>query len=162
MAATTMRSTTWLVTKLQPTYPDLTFTPGDDFRWSPVEQVIYFVPDSPDLPSLIHEVAHASLGHADYAKDIILIDMERDAWQYAREVLAPAYDIVIDDTVINVALDTYRDWLHARSLCPNCDATGIQSKKRTYKCLACGQNWRVNEARLCALRRYKLDTRKHL
>lgn len=153
-----MHSTTWLIAKLKANHPDLTFIPGSDFRWSPAEQTVYFVPDSPELPLLIHEVAHAVLGHTDYAKDVALIDMERDAWQYARDNLAPTYDFAVETSTIEDALDTYRDWLHVRSLCPTCGATGIQSKKREYRCLACGQRWRVNEARLCALRRYKVDS----
>ena len=153
-----MLSTTSLLPKLRTNHPDLTFTSGDDFRWSPDSQTVYFIPDSPDVATLLHELAHAVLGHADYTRDITLLGMEQDAWQYAVETIAPTYDLEIDDETVQTALDTYRDWLHARSLCPNCGATGLQTKKREYKCPACGQHWRVNEARLCALRRYKLNT----
>lgn len=82
--------------------------------------------------------------------------MERDAWQYAKDTLGQTYDQAILDDTVEDALDSYRDWLHARSTCPACQATGIQTKKEEYKCLACRTKWRVNEARICALRRYKL------
>lgn len=98
-----------------------------------------------------------ALGHQDYDKDIRLIQMERDAWAYATASLAARYNVDISDDTVQTALDTYRDWLHARSQCPSCQATGVQVKQHTYKCLACSRLWKVNEARLCALRRYKLN-----
>lgn len=84
--------------------------------------------------------------------------MERDAWNRAKTQLGPQYAVDIKDSAIEQALDSYRDWLHARSTCPNCTATGFQTKKQHYSCLACGEKWRVNEARLCGLKRYSLDT----
>ena len=60
---------------------------------------------------------------------------------------------VVED-FIEEHLDTYRDWLHARSSCPDCTATGYQTDASTYACPACSHTWRVNEARICQLRRY--------
>ena len=81
--------------------------------------------------------------------------MERQAWDKAID-LADTYDAHIDDSIIETTLDSYRDWLHARSTCPTCSATGLQVKNRTYNCPVCHGQWRVNEARICALRRYNL------
>jgi tRNA(Ile2) C34 agmatinyltransferase TiaS len=103
---------------------------------------------------LLHELSHGLLNHADYNYDIELIAMECKAWDKVGE-LAKKYEIVINDNIIQLTLDTYRDWLHSRSTCPSCKATGIQDGKKSYSCLACGYKWRVNEARICALRRYK-------
>jgi hypothetical protein len=154
MDATTMHSTNWLLPKLQDAYPQLTFTESNRFAWSPDAQTVYF--DSNDTSNtdlLIHELAHGLLGHHDYSKDIELVAMESQAWDKALE-LAALHHISISDDTIQDNLDTYREWLHARSTCPSCEATGYQSGKNAYSCVACSNEWRVNEARLCALRRY--------
>lgn len=149
-----MPSTSSLIHKLITNFPQFTFTPGGDFRWDPQEKAIFYRDDNP--AALLHEVAHALLNHAAYVRDLELLAMERDAWEYAKSTLSPAYGITIVDDEIDRSLDTYRDWLHARSTCPTCQATGIQTKENAYTCLACHTHWRVNEARLCALRRYKV------
>jgi hypothetical protein len=81
--------------------------------------------------------------------------MERDAWDKANEI-AEIYHLEINDEIVQSTLDTYRDWLHERSNCPVCQASGIQIEKYAYRCIACNHKWRVNEARICALRRYKI------
>lgn len=153
-----MQSTTSLVSKLQSAYPDLLFTIGEDFRWSPENKTITYPSNTTDAASLLHEVSHAILEHASYSRDIELIEMERAAWQYAQTHLAGTYDVAILTDDVEDSLDTYRDWLHSRSLCPQCGATGVQIKSAEYKCIVCFTHWRVNEARGCALRRYKIAT----
>lgn len=148
---------TLLVDRLQEDYPNIHFAEGDDFHWSPSSKTVTYIQDSRGKEAfLLHELSHALLGHEGYKKDISLIEMERDAWQYAKDILSQQYVQVISDDNIEDALDSYRDWLHARSTCPNCQATGVQTKKDEYRCLACRTKWRVNEARICALRRYTL------
>jgi hypothetical protein len=34
----------------------------------------------------------------------------------------------------------------------------LQSKHLEYRCVACGHHWKVNEARVCALRRYLITS----
>ena len=147
-----------LINRLQSAYPDLLFDARDEFHWSPEDKAITYPEDTKDTSSLLHEVAHAILEHASYTRDIELIEMERAAWQYAQTHLAPFYEIALPDDVVEDSLDTYRDWLHARSLCPQCEATVVQVKTAEYKCVACFTHWQVNEARICALRRYKITT----
>lgn len=156
MDVTIMPSTTSLAHKLQSDFPAFIFTASDTFRWSPQHKEIFYDQGSDDVASLLHELSHAVLNHTLYTKDIELIEMERDAWAHANTTLAAKYQITIDDDTIQDALDTYRDWLHARSTCPHCKATGVQTKKNQYKCIACMTEWRVNEARVCALRRYTI------
>ena len=155
MDATTTPSTTSLIAKLTCDFPAITFTSGDIFRWSPGEHTIYYAHPT-DAASLLHEVAHMALGHAEYVFDIELLQMERDAWAHTINTLAPHYGIPLQEEQIDALLDTYRDWLHDRSLCPTCKATGIQTAIRRYNCLTCHTSWKVNEARTCSLRRYKL------
>jgi len=79
--------------------------------------------------------------------------MERDAWTKARDIAA-SLDLSIDEEIATAHLDTYRDWLHARSTCPKCGETGLETDTHIYSCLSCGARWRVNDARRHALRRY--------
>lgn len=152
-----MPSTTSLLDKIQRDFPRITFVKSDTFRWSPKERTVYYA-DASDTASLLHETAHAALGHGEYASDIELLQMERDAWDLAAGSLSKKYGTAIDRETAEDMLDTYRNWLHDRSVCPACQATGVQSRQNHYSCLACGGAWRVNEARTCALRRYKLSS----
>lgn len=153
MAVTTMPSITSLINRLQSDYPDFNFTSGETYLWNSGDGTIFYKPSPADYPALMHELSHAMLGHKSYKRDIELIEMECKAWDYARLVLAKEYEITIHNDDVDEALDTYRDWLHARSTCPNCAATGIETDKHLYKCIACGTLWQVNEARICMLRR---------
>lgn len=145
---------THLLAKLKTDFPAFQFTPSHEFRWAPEEMAIHYDETANDNPTLLHELAHAILAHKEYAKDINLIELERNAWEYARTTLSPMYAVTVEEDIIQDSLDTYRDWLHARSTCPECDAIGMQTKKSSYKCIACGAQWKVNDARFCALRRY--------
>lgn len=107
--------------------------------------------------SLLHETAHALLSHTDFTYDINLLKLEREAWTYAKDNLALPYKVEISESTVEQALDSYRDWLHGRSACPDCRQNGIQNSDQSYTCVACGQNWRANDARRCALRRYKTN-----
>lgn len=149
-----MLSTALLVPKLTTDFPDIAFVAGATFHWHPEKLTVTYVTASNDIDSLLHEVAHAILGHQDFKRDVELIEMERDAWRYATTTLAPRYGHTITPEIIEDSLDSYRDWLHARSTCPTCKATGIQTKQHTYKCLACMSEWTVNDARQHALRRH--------
>lgn len=152
-----MVSITSLLPKLTADFPSITFSTGEHFLWSPDHQTVYYKADEDGAtPLLLHELSHGLLEHHDYQKDIELVAMESAAWQHAQEI-AGQYGVTINEDTVQDHLDTYRDWLHARSSCPNCEATGYQVKKSVYRCVACSHEWRVNEARLCALRRYSLS-----
>ncbi len=148
-----------LIKKLRVAYPDVKFAKDQDFHWSyETRTVSYQIGDSePASAYLLHELAHALLDHHLYNRDIELLAMERDAWHYALHQLASVYEVKISDEVIETAMDSYRDWLHARSVCPNCQASGVQTGKSLYQCVICRHEWRVNEARICALRRYSIQ-----
>lgn len=151
-----MPSTRSLLTNLRRDFPAIHFAQGSPFRWSPERRTVYYA-DPHNGASLLHEVAHAQLGHTHYTRDIELLQMERDAWEHTA-ALAKRYAVFVDPEHIETMLDSYRDWLHARSTCPSCQATGIQTDTKQYHCLACQATWKVNEARSCALRRYTLST----
>lgn len=147
-----MLSTNSLIKKLKNDYPQFSFIKNDLCYWSSQDNTIFF--NKKDQPEyILHELAHALLNHISYNYDIELIAMERDAWEKAKK-LSEKYSILIDEKLVQKNLDTYRDWLHARSTCKKCQSIGVQTSKNTYKCVACGACWRVNDARQHALRRY--------
>ena len=153
-----MPSTISILSSLKTNYPQFSFKLGDNFLWSSSDNTIYYDRTSKNQSVfLLHELSHALLGHASYMRDIQLITMERQAWDYTME-LAPKYNVAISDEMVQSTLDSYRDWLHARSTCPSCKATGLQINKFAYSCPACSHKWRVNEARTCDLRRYTVKT----
>ncbi|MEO5949134.1 MAG: hypothetical protein ABIP74_01905 [Candidatus Saccharimonas sp.] len=135
------------------------FEPGENFGWQfPSHTITYDVHDPDAEELLLHEIGHALLGHRDYTYDIHLVEMERAAWDKAREI-APNFGVMISENDIEDSLDTYRDWLHARSTCPHCGSTGVQDGKLNFTCLACHYEWHANEARTCQLRRTSIKKR---
>src|ERR1700685_2099067 len=102
--------------KLTRDFPGLTFQTGAVACWSPKQQHIIYNPDTEQPAgfwSLLHEVGHALLKHANYSSDFELLSLEVAAWEKAR-VLARNYAQEIDEAHIERCLDTYRDWLHKR------------------------------------------------
>lgn len=159
MAAISMPKISSILRKIIADFPELTFKTGENFHWSPKSKTIYYpsISNIDDLYQLLHEVGHAKLGHNSYHRDVALIELERDAWSCAANQLASRYGLSLsaDDDIVQESLDTYRQWLHARSSCPKCSAIGIEKSPQAYNCLSCGQEWTVNEARTCRLMRYK-------
>jgi hypothetical protein len=153
-----MAATASLVSKLGRDFPNIRFEKSDRFRWSPTTQTVYVGPmrAKRDSATLLHELGHAMCGHSEFSHDIDLLKMEREAWTKAQAV-AQNYDIAIGIDTIEDALDSYRDWLDARSRCPSCGQTGVQEAEGIYNCLICHVGWRVNDARQCGLKRYKLS-----
>jgi hypothetical protein len=157
MVVITKPSTT-LIKRLKDDFPKLKFVPSELCKWSPSTNTVYYAPltSSAAKISLIHELAHALLGHTTFVRDIELMQKEVEAWQYAKDKLSASYQLVINQADVDEVLETYRDWLYKRSLCPNCGQTGLQIKTNTYNCLNCRCLWHVNDARQCRLRRLKL------
>lgn len=160
MGVTIMEKTMWLVKKLKnrakqhPQLSRLVLKKGEMFGWDHTACVIFYNPRADGAEYyLLHEFGHALLQHTGFLRDIDLLKMERAAWDEAQK-LGSEYGIDIPTDSIEDALDTYRDWLHSRSICPECEATGIQIAPYLYRCTACRGEWRVNEARTCNLRRY--------
>jgi len=148
--------------KVKQDHPGLRFNIGQSHCWSPERgQILYVKEDqSHSAESLLHEVGHARLGHEGYVSDLELLQKEVEAWQEA-EGLAGLYGLTLDDDHIQDCLDTYRDWLHKRSTCPQCLSTGIQDNDKRYLCLNCGHAWSVSVSRFCRpYRRSKITTAK--
>lgn len=156
MAATTTPSISWLLPQLEARLSGVVFVEGNDFAWSPTtKQITYDPKASGGAWKLLHEAGHAALGHSSYRRDIELLGYEVEAWSEA-ERLAAELSASIPDSVVEDDIDTYRDWLHARSQCVACAQTGVQTSADTYRCLHCPATWRVNDGRQCGLRRMKV------
>ena len=139
--------------------PDVRFAEGETFCWSPAQELVTYCQSSDDSQgklSLLHEAAHALLGHAVYRNDLELLLMEVAAWEKACE-LAGEFDIAFDAECIQDRLDTYRDWLHERSTCPRCSTASLQVSTNEYRCHNCFASWHVSTSRFC--RAYRLSAR---
>lgn len=142
-----------LVQVLSDTYPALKFVAAESFYWCPeTAEVYYDVRRSQDESaqwSLLHETSHALLEHNAYKADIELLHIEVAAWDHAYE-LAKAYQINIDEDYVQDCLDTYRDWLYRRSICPGCGTQCLQTDQgNQYRCFNCHMRWNVSPSRFC-------------
>lgn len=155
MDATTTRSLPWLLKKLRVDYPEFAYSESDATYFSASKQTIFYAPEA-DMATLLHEIAHGVLGHGHYDQDIELMSREREAWAYAAQTLAPRYKLIIDSETIEQSIDTYRQWLHVRSVCPNCETASPQTTNGTYACIACRCRWQASDAKTRRLRRTKL------
>jgi len=139
-----------LISRLQVDFPALTFAIDTTAHWSPQTMSVHYADgdDNETLWGTLHELGHALLGHQDYTTDLSLLEKEVSAWSKA-ELIASNYGIVISPDHIQDCLDTYRNWLHKRSTCPQCQAQGIQDATKRYSCLNCRTTWDVSDARFC-------------
>lgn len=150
-----MPSTTSILKQITVDYPEFNYKKSDNFSWSHEEKAIYYnLEQENEWPLLLHELAHGLLKHDKYSHSINLLQIERDAWDYAT-IIARGYGYDISEDSVESSLDTYRHWLHKRSTCPKCEASGIETDNKHYLCPECHLKWKVNDARSCALRRYK-------
>ena len=103
----------------------------------------------------LHELGHALCKHKDYTVDIQRVKIESEAWEMAKTVLLKYRDLayntrgeVLDEKLAEIVpewdedfvqekLDTYRDWLHAKSRCKKCGLTGYQTEDGKYHCPRC-------------------------
>jgi len=148
-----------LLVRLQADYDHITVTAGQHFCWAPASrEVVYNIDGHKHSAawSLLHEFGHALLDHSSYESDFELVRLEVAAWHKARE-LAAHYGIAIDKDHIEDCLDTYRDWLHRRSICPTCGCQSLQRDgKAEYECFNCHTTWQVSTNRFSrAYRRTK-------
>lgn len=143
---------TELIKRLEAQFPKLIFKSGKQFYWSAETGEIFYKTSAKGEAarwSLLHETGHALLGHNNYHSDVELLRLEVDAWQMARR-LAKDAGIKINEDHIEDCLDTYRDWLYKRSICPNCTAKCLQQGDFShYRCFNCHKVWRVSASRFC-------------
>lgn len=124
-----------LIAKLRVDYPEFRFINGKKFAFRPPKTVV-LGPSEPNGELLVlHEVGHAILEHKDFKTDVERLKMEVSAWEKAQE-LAVFYRIKFDEEIAQRELDSYRDWLHKKSRCPECGLTRFQDADG-YHCPRC-------------------------
>jgi NADH pyrophosphatase NudC (nudix superfamily) len=141
-----------MIEELNKLVPDIEFSIGEQFCWSPKERKITYSKDQIDNEgcwALLHETGHALLGHLSYKTDYELLKMEVSAWEKAKE-LANRLGIEIVEEHIQQCLDSYRDWLSRRSTCPACGTKALQEDtSNSYSCFNCHACWQVSPSRFC-------------
>lgn len=148
---------------LRKLFPSLQFTAGKSFSWSPETGEIFYDGSrkgQKPIWSLLHETGHALLGHRSYQADFELIRLEVAAWEKAKEI-ATKLNVAIDEDHIQDCLDTYRDWLYKRSVCPTCSTKALQQEDYAhYRCFNCHTTWRVTPSRFCRAYRATRNIKK--
>lgn len=142
-----------LVAKLSQDNPHLKFIAAASFYWCPETSEVYYDTTKADETtsswSLLHETSHALLGHTSYKADVELLHLEVAAWTHAL-CIAKSYQIDINNDYVQDCLDTYRDWLYRRSLCPGCGTQCLQADESNhYRCFNCHTRWHVSPSRFC-------------
>ncbi len=139
------------------------FNDSGSFYWSPQTKTVHYNSAALDTEAgcwaLLHEAGHARLNHTTYLNDMGLLSLEVAAWQAAEE-LANGFGLGIDADHIQECLNTYRDWLYARSTCPTCEVNSLQVAETEYVCLNCSTQWFVSQSRFCRPYRMQLRDKK--
>ncbi|MBI4033914.1 hypothetical protein HY379_02845 [Candidatus Saccharibacteria bacterium] len=161
MAATNIyfKTSKNFIDQLRRDFPQLTFKPGSQDHWSPKTNTVSYKSGAPLKETqcgVLHELAHAKLGHSNYHSDFELLKLEGLAWELAAKI-GKKYGVKISDDHIQNCLDTYRDWLHARSRCPACGVHVLQKDPYHYHCFNCHTEWKVTSGRFVRPYRLKLS-----
>ena len=131
------------VQKISEQYPNLRLKQGKKFTFRP-PRTIFYEEKGTGLSlneyklSLLHELGHALLKHRNFPTDAERVKMERAAWERARE-LCTECSVDYEEEWVEEHLDTYRDWLHQKSLCPVCGLTRYQTMDGEYHCSFCDE-----------------------
>lgn len=146
---TSKKTSSSFINNLAADYPQFKFVSGKRPYWSPKIETIFYSTDKNILDieaAILHELAHALLGHDDYKSDFELLKLESEAWALATKI-APNYSLEISEDHVQKCLDTYRDWLHNRSECPKCSVRALQKNADIYGCHNCQTEWKVTNQR---------------
>lgn len=143
-----------LLSRVKGLFPSLQFINSDIFYWSSDENAVYFnsklLNSGEGVHSLLHETSHGLLHHQSFAYDVELLKMEIEAWTHAKGLLRK-FGIEPETERIEQCLNTYRDWIYERSICPCCNQTGIQQSDQSYRCIACLSAWKVPVNQNCRI-----------
>ena len=117
-------------------FPNFRFKTGKKFAYHPPKTIIVGPQEPHSELLLLHEISHATLHHSTYQTDVERLKIESEAWDKARE-LANELNIPFDTNFAENRLDSYRDWLHTKSLCKKCNITRFQTPDGHYHCPYC-------------------------
>lgn len=124
-------------------YPQFAFREGRRFKYRPPKTIYVAYVDENFALLTLHELGHGLCKHKDYNTHIERLKIEREAWECARAVFlkhpewAEKYHFDFDDDFVEAQLDTYRDWLHQKSICKKCGLSCFQTPDGRYHCPRC-------------------------
>ena len=122
--------------RLKGDHSEFRFVFGRKFAFRPSKTIVIGPSEPHWRLLLLHEVGHAICKHRSFKMDVERLKMENQAWEEAHK-MAPSYGVVIDEGIVQRELDSYRDWLHQKSRCPNCGLTRYQTPDEKYHCPRC-------------------------
>lgn len=122
--------------KIITAFPEFIYKPGKKFIFRP-KKTIYYEEKSSNFPLLLlHETAHALLKHYSFATSLERLTLERDAWKKTH-ALCKKFAQPFDADFAEKNLDTYRDWLHQKTLCKVCGLTCLELNSESLFCPFC-------------------------
>ncbi|MBQ3470413.1 hypothetical protein IJH23_01705 [Candidatus Saccharibacteria bacterium] len=124
------------LSQLEKKYSGFRFVEGRKFAFRPPRTIVFNSSEKSGDLLILHEIGHALSGHRFFGTDVERIKIEVEAWEKARE-LAKLYGVEFNEDLVQEELDTYRDWLHKKSRCPNCGLTRFQTQDSVYHCPNC-------------------------
>lgn len=129
------------ITQLKRDFPQFRIRSGKKFMFRFPDEIRYELLEADELNTefamqLLHEIGHGILEHKFFRTDPERLKMERAAWEEARK-LCRRYQIKYDEELVELKMDSYRDWLHRRSKCKKCGLTRYQTKDGEYHCPNC-------------------------
>lgn len=135
-----------LLNKVISEYPDISFVEGEYFSWNHDKNSISYNKNSESaVADLLHELGHIESDHINYSSDMSLLKKELEAWDNAKEI-AEKFSISISENYINECIESYRLWIHKRSLCPKCFQNGLEISEKNYRCINCDHKWKVSSS----------------
>lgn len=120
-------------------FSEVRFVLGCRFSFRPPRTVVFSNSDGTNGTRellLLHELGHFLTGRFDFRTEVERLKIEVMAWEKARE-LAPLYGVFVDEDLIESELDSYRDYLHQKSRCPDCGLTRFQTPDAIWHCPQC-------------------------
>lgn len=124
------------LTALKTDYPAFSFKPGKKFLFRPKKSIFYLETNQNFQLLLLHELSHALLGHFSYNTSLERLQIERDAWAKTKE-LCKKHNVQFSSSQAENELDTYRDWVHQKTICRNCGLTCIELSSDLLFCPFC-------------------------
>lgn len=120
-------------------HPNFSYQIGKKFAFRPEKTIILGPPQLNFALQTLHELGHALSKHKDYNTHIERLKIESEAWERAKALYSTYQNPPIKwlDEYVEDSLDTYRCWLHAKSLCKKCGLTRYQSPDGVYHCPRC-------------------------
>lgn len=130
--------------KIKSDFPEFRFVTGSRFAFRPPRTIVMpkefdEVSDNTNSLLFLHEVGHALSKHRDFKTEIGRLKMEVEAWEKARG-LCDKYGVSFDEDLVETELDSYRNFLHQKSRCPDCGLTRFQTPDGVFHCPKCSLN----------------------